>query len=138
MIIDKANTFSAAQAVTTTAASTDIIDLGVSRDLGASEVMFYVGCKEAVTAAGAATVTFALETAETEAFTSPTVLFQTAPTPKDALTAGKAVVRAAVPFGTKRYLRMNYTVGTGPLTAGKFDAGLVLSTQDNRTYKGQL
>ena len=39
-----------------------------------------------------------------------------------------------IPRGGRRYLRVNYTVGTGPLTAGTFWAGLVKDVQDTATY----
>ena len=47
-----------------------------------------------------------------------------------AMTAGAQLVAIAVPRGVKRYLRVNYTVATGPLTGGTFNAGLVKDVQD--------
>ena len=58
MYIDRQNLFSQDQAVTTSAASTDYIDLGVARDIGNGErPEILVLCTQDVTAAGAATVT---------------------------------------------------------------------------------
>ena len=34
-----------------------------------------------------------------------------------------------IPHQTQRYLRVNYTVATGPLTAGKFNAAIVNKAQ---------
>eukprot|EP01036_Dinobryon_divergens_P049378 gene49378-66163_t len=54
---DKLNTFGTDQAVTTTAASTDIIDFGAVRDVGNGEPLeLVILCTETVTASGAATV----------------------------------------------------------------------------------
>ncbi|WP_369074563.1 Bbp16 family capsid cement protein, partial [Klebsiella pneumoniae] len=50
------------------------------------------------------------------------------------MAAGKRPVAVAVPRGVRRYLRVNYTVGTGPLTAGTFWAGLVKDVQDTSYY----
>ena len=61
MMYDKLNTFGTDQAVTTTAASTDIIDFGAVRDVGNGEPLeLVILCTETVTASGAATVTFTL------------------------------------------------------------------------------
>jgi hypothetical protein len=42
------------------------------------------------------------------------------------LTLGARPVQIRVPRGAERYLRLTYTVATGPFTAGKVIAGLVL------------
>ncbi len=39
-----------------------------------------------------------------------------------------------VPLDAERYLRTNYTVATGPLTAGKFTAFLAHDRQASRAY----
>ena len=54
--------------------------------------------------------------------------------PKASLTAGTQVLRVSVPYGTERYLRLYFTVGTGPLTAGKFTSGLIPQRQANIAY----
>ncbi len=51
-----------------------------------------------------------------------------------ALTAGKRIVSQKVPQGVLRYLRLNYTVGTGPLTAGAFTSGINLDVDGNNKY----
>lgn len=137
MILDKLNTFSDAQAVTTTAASTNVIDLGplthgnTIRDIGAGEpVYLYVSVGAAATAGGAATVSIAFQTDTAENFGTAVTLF-TSPTFALAdMAAGAQLIRIAVPRGVKRYLRLNYTVGTGPLLTGTFNAGLVKDIQD--------
>ncbi len=139
MITDKLNTFSAAQAVTATAASTDVIDLGplthgnTRRDIGAGEPMhFVVTALTTATAAGAATVNFQLQTSDDNS--TWVTLYDSGSVALADLTAGKQPVAAAVPRGVRRYLRANYVVGTGPLTAGSFFAGLVKDVQDTGYY----
>lgn len=135
MMYDKLNTFGTDQAVTTTAASTDIIDLGAARDMGNGEPLELVILVTAsVTAAGAATVTFTLETDDNAGFSSPVVLASSGAIGKAALTLGTEVLRVKVPLDAERYLRTNYTVATGPLTAGTFTAFLAHDRQASRAY----
>lgn len=125
MIIDKFMQVSNEQAVTTTAPSTDVIDTGVAdRAIGDdTDLKLAITVDEAVTAAGAATVTFALQdSADNVTFAD---VIATAAIGKAALPAGTKIVRD-LPSGLRRYLRVNYTVATGPLTAGKFSAQIVL------------
>ena len=135
MMYDKLNTFGTEQAVTTTAASTDIVDLGAARDTGNGEPLeLVILVTETVTAAGAATVTFTLETDDNAGFSSTFVLASSGAMAKAALTAGTEVLRVKVPLDAERYLRTNYTVATGPLTAGKFTAFLAHDRQASRAY----
>ena len=69
MYIDRQNLFGQDQAVTTSAASTDHIDLGAARDIGNGQPLeILVLCTEAVTASGAATVTVALQSDDNSSF----------------------------------------------------------------------
>lgn len=139
MITDKLNTFSAGQDVTATAASTDVIDLGplsggnTRRDIGAGEPIYLVvAMLIAAAAAGAATTTIQFQTSDDNS--TWVTLYELTSLPLSALTAGARPVQVAVPRGVRRYLRMNYVIGTGPLTAGRFWAGLVKDVQDKITY----
>lgn len=135
MMYDKLNTFGTDQTVTTTAASTDIIDLGAARDMGNGEPLeLVILVTETVTASGAATVTFTLETDDNAGFSSTFVLASSSAIGKAALTAGTEVLRVKVPLDAERYLRTNYTVATGPLTAGKFTAFLAHDRQASKAY----
>jgi hypothetical protein len=135
MMYDKLNTFGTEQAVTASAASTDIIDLGATRDIGNGEALeLVILCTEAATASGSATVTFSLETDDNSGFSSAATLAGTAAIGKASLTVGTEVLRVKVPFGVERYLRVYYTVATGPLTAGKFTAFLADDRQANTAY----
>jgi hypothetical protein len=65
-------------------------------------------------------VTFALQdSADNSSFAD---IFTTGAIGKATLVAGYIVFTIAIPPTHRRYLRINYTVATGPLTAGKFDA----------------
>jgi hypothetical protein len=135
MYIDRQNLFGQNQALTTSAASTDYIDLGAARDIGNGQALeILVLCTEAVTAAGAATVTVALQSDDNPSFSSPANLVLSDAIPKASLVAGTQVLRVSVPYGTERYLRLFFTVGTGPLTAGKFTSGLIPQRQANVAY----
>jgi hypothetical protein len=146
MILDAFNQFSDAQAVTATAISTNVIDLaplgnGVGtntvRDIGAGEDIYLVVLtKETATAAGAATLNVTLESDDNAGLTSPTVHFSTGPLALAAFgPAGAQVAAVKLPNGNyERYLGVRYTVGTGPLTAGKFDAFLTKDVQSYRPY----
>jgi hypothetical protein len=148
-IIDAQNLFSDAQAVTATAISTNVIDtspLGANtgRDLGAGNPLYLViVVGTAATAAGAATVTFSLESDSTaDLATSATVHFTTAAIPKASLTAGAVVAAIALPVGPtanyEKFLGVRYTVATGPLTAGTFTAMLLHSTDTFRAYQDAI
>jgi hypothetical protein len=138
MIIDSQNNFSSAQAVTATAVSANTIDLSQARDVGTGETLYVVVTVDTtVTAAGAATVNFQIISSASAALTSPTILSQTDAIGKAELPAGRRpivlelppTILVAQPIG-QRYLGLQYTVGTGPLTAGAFTANLVKDTQD--------
>lgn len=138
MMTDALLQLSAAQAVTASAVSTNTIDLSVVRDVGPGNTLFAVITVDvAATAAGAATVNFQVISSAAAALTSPTVLVQTDALAKTELTAGRrpiyvgipASVLAALPIG-QRYIGVQYTVGTGPLTAGSFSAAITNSMVD--------
>jgi hypothetical protein len=121
-MIDSKLVMSDKQAVTASAASTNVIDFGVANPGVADGKPVYVECTvdEAVTADGAGTVTFAVQdSADDSSFAN---IYTTAAIGKATLVKGYKVFRIALPAGTRRYVRCNYTVATGPLTAGKFTA----------------
>ena len=129
MFIDKNLQVSNEQAVTASAASTDVIDFGqASPDVGISDLYAVITTDEAATASGAATVTFSVQdSADNSTFADVAV---TAAIGKATLVAGYQHV---IPLPTKlrRYCRLYYTVATGPLTAGKFSAQVVAGFQQN-------
>ncbi|CAA2140457.1 Bbp16 family capsid cement protein [Hyphomicrobium sp. ghe19] len=133
MILDNQTLFSDAQAITASAASTNIIDLGpiavgVVRDIGKGvKIPVLLQVVEAFAAAGAGTLTFALEVDDNSSFSSPKVVATTPAIGKAALVPGYQVNLDYIPRGTdEKFMRLNYTVATGPMTAGKVTAGVML------------
>ena len=134
MILDKQLQMSAAQAVTDSAASTNVIDMGkyTSGDTGNSDDLFVlIKVNTAAQASGSATVTFAVQHDDDEAFGTVATLWTSAAIGKATLVGNYSVVRLKLPLDLKRYLRVYYTVATGPLTAGKFDAFVVRQVQNS-------
>lgn len=130
MFIDKALQVSNEQAVTVSAASTDSIDFGQANpNVGLDDRSnMVITVDESAAATGAATVTFSVQdSADNATFADVAV---TAAIGKASLAAGQQVV---IPMPTKlrRYCRVYYTIGTGPLTAGKFSAQIVTGIQQN-------
>lgn len=130
MIIDKALQVSDDQAVTATAESTDVIDFGQATPNSgmAGMLSMVVTVGEAAAATGAATVTFSVQdSADNSSFAD---VVSSAAIGKAALPLGAQVV-IPMPVAHRRYVRLNYTVGTGPLTTGKFSAQVVTGIQQN-------
>ncbi|EAA5679595.1 hypothetical protein D6R12_09710 [Salmonella enterica subsp. enterica serovar Weltevreden] len=137
MILDKLLMFSEKQAVTVSAASTDVIDLGpidgTRRDIGVGYPLeFWATVDTTATAAGAATLNAQLQTSPDNS--TWTTIYDSGALALAALTAGTRLFSAKVPAGVQRYLRVNYTVGTGPLTAGAFTSGINLDVDNNSPY----
>ena len=134
MILDKQNLFSDDQAITVTANSTNVIDLGAADKGPGTPLEIYIQATEAFTAAGAATLTVSLTTDDNASMSSATTLYTSAAIGKADLVAGYVVPIRALPTGAEQYLRLTYTVATGPMTAGKITAGIVLDRQENVNF----
>jgi len=130
MIIDKLLQVSDDQAVTATAASTNVIDFGQKNpNTGLTDLLkMVITVGESATADGAATVTFAIQdSADNSSFAD---VATSGAIGKADLAAGAQII-IPMPINHRRYVRVNYTVATGPLTAGKFSAQVVTGIQDN-------
>lgn len=136
MLTDANLTLSASQAVTASAVSANTIDLGVARDIGAGEELnIYVNVEVGATASGAATVNFQVITSAAANLGSPTIIGQTDAIPKASLVAGTTfaipIPRSFINKLGQRYLGLQYTVTTGPLTTGTFSAGVIIDAPDS-------
>lgn len=138
MIFDQQTLLSDAQAVTATAASTNVLDLGpiktgIVRDIGkGKQIPLLVQVVEAFAAAGAATLTVSLQVDDNEAFASAKTVWTSPALALADLKPGFVVVPEYIPRGTnERYMRLNYAVATGPMTAGKITAGVTMGNQSN-------
>lgn len=127
MILDTTNLFSDDQAITATAASTNIIDLGSSRGDISKGVAIPLLVRVTEAFNNLTNLAIAIQTDSVEAFSSPkTVVTQTILLAD--LVAGSDIAVNYIPNGTdEQYLRVYYTVtGTAP-TTGKITAGVVMA-----------
>jgi len=132
MYIDNSLVFSDAQAVTASAASTNSLDTSTAlRNIGNGQPIYAVVFVHTTVAAsgGASNVTFALQdSADNSSFAD---VLKGPAIAKATLVAGYRAFVVPLPPKLRRYLRINYTVDTNDLTAGKFNAFLTLDLDDN-------
>lgn len=131
MLEDLQNTFSTAQSLTTTAASTNTIDLGVAENIGVGETIMLVMIISTAFAGASQTMTPSLQTAIDTAFTSP-VTVRTYDTFAALTPAQTKRVYKLEPYNDVglylRYIRLMYTVAT-TLTGGAINAFLTKDAQ---------
>lgn len=142
MIFDAQTKFSAAQAVTATAVSTNVIDLGaagipyggsvaLTRDFGVTDKI-PLAIQVVANFATLTSLTVSVETDDNEAFSSATTVATTPAIPVAQLVAGYQFTIDDIPFRTReRYVRLRYTVGGSNATAGAITAGVVTALQRN-------
>lgn len=132
MIFDSTNKFSTDQAIVATAASTNVIDLGVTgRNIGIGEsVPVYIEVTEDFNNLTSLQVT--LQTDDSEDFSGAVNVIQTAPILLASLVSGYVFNLNILTAGIEgRYMRLNYTVaGTAP-TTGQITAGVTAGNQAN-------
>lgn len=145
MILDSQLVLSDSQAVTSTAISANVYDTNViggpntTQDIGAGEPLYLVvSTVVAATDTGSdATLTITLESDSAATLaSSPVVHFSTGAIAfANFATAGTRLLAIRLPNANyKRYLGIRYTVASGPLTAGQFDAYLTHDLQANIGY----
>lgn len=141
MLIDKQNQFSADTGDTPTSTgnnpSTNIIDLGVARDIGgatADNLMLLAQVTAAFTSGGSATLQVQYQGSNDAS--SWTTIAQTDVLALAALTAGTKFLAGELisPNTLYRYHRLNYLIGTAAMTAGTIRAGFVPSLDVQASY----
>lgn len=140
MIFDLSNLFSDAQAITATAASTNVIGLGpkasgVARDIGKGKpIPLLIQVVEAFdSVADDETLEIAVELDSTTTFTPDKSIVIGRIANADLKKVGYQLPVQFVPDGVNmEFMRLKYTVaGSGNFTAGKITAGIVMGRQTN-------
>lgn len=147
MIGDLELVFSKEQAITASAESTNVVDLGplggspsvnTLRDIGAGEpgLWLVITVTTAFTDASSdSTVTPKLQTDTDEAFGS-AVDLRTFDTLAALTAAGTQKIYRLEPAAYERYIRLYYTVANGNLSTGKITAEIVRDVRAYRAYRG--
>lgn len=142
MIFDRAETFSNAQAITATTASTNVIDTGqpgqvylaataLARDLGKG-VSVPLAIRVVQNFNNLTSLQISYQVATDAAFTTPVTIIQSPAYTLAQLNGGAFINPDRVPSGANlRYHRLLYTVtGTAP-TLGQITAGFTMADQTN-------
>ena len=135
MITDKLLRVSEDQAVTSTAYSTNTIDLSVARDVGEGTAL-YMNFALTEAFANGTNITFEVVTSANANLSSHDVIGSSATIATAALTLGKNIVVRINPDIAgkgKRYLGARYVV-TGTMNAGKVTADVVETIGDGQKY----
>jgi len=135
MITDKLLRVSTDQALTTTAVSTDTIDLSIARDMGEGRQLFM---NFAVTAAltGGTSVKFEVISSASANLSSPTVIGSTDAVVTASLVAGyntAVSINPQIASKGQRYLGARYTI-SGTYSAGTVTADVVINIQDGQKF----
>lgn len=139
MILDKLLQFSSAQAPTTgTTVSTNVIDLGVGRNIGVSPgIRARASVNTTFTSGGAGTLQAILQgSADNSTFytMAASEVYALAALVQGAVLLDVEVPNNAGSRAPPRYLRMAYVIATADMTAGAIDAQLSLDTPGNHAY----
>lgn len=126
MILDEQALFSDEQAVTASAASTNVVK--TNGDIGkGTPVELLVQVTEDF--ATLTSLTVGVQTSDTENFSSVTTLTQSSAVAAASLVKGYRFPLNFLPTGIKKYLRLYYTVTGSNATAGKITAGIVAGNE---------
>jgi len=140
MLLDSQLAFDpAGSAVTVTRVSTNVLDMSVARDMGIGdgypEPTITVVTDGLFAAAGAGTLTMSIQGSADNV-----TWYDIALSPAYSIAqlntqlVFKLKLPGAAPNVTPRYYRMNYTVGTGPFTAGSLQSYLNIGRDDLINY----
>jgi hypothetical protein len=140
MILDSQLLFDANVEHLTTEASDDYIDIGVARDMGVGENLFFFSVVKTAFTDGASNSTMALtiEKDSDSAFGS-VATAQTIGTFAALSAIGTRLLARLQPEAVNsRYLRTKYTVANGDLSTGKFTTGLAHNIQAWTAYADNI
>lgn len=139
MILDNFLLFDNNSAITTGGPSGNVLDLLNARDIAIGyPLLVLVQPVQTFTAGGAATLQVQFQgSADNVSFTT---YVESLAQPLASLAIGKRpfaihVPRPAPADPLPRYLRLNYVVGTGPMTAGRVTSGILLDRDDQIYYR---
>jgi len=137
MYIDSQETFSEGQSLisaTGDVVSTNIYDTGANADVGIGEPLFLIARIGTAVVGAGSTTQVVLQTDDNSAFSSPKEFPLTGAQAPAALTANTFAVKARLPIGLERYLRVVYRIAGAAVTAGTVDAYIVKDVQANNAY----
>lgn len=139
MILSAQDRFENDTALTVTRVSTNSYDLGVARDLANNEGnLWLIGIVgTAFTAGGSAVLSCDLIGSAAANLGTPTILQPLATVvPVASLVAGYTIFKVQLQIGvmTQRYFGLNWTVATGPMTAGTLKAYLANNVDAQKIY----
>lgn len=135
MITDSLLRVSEDQALTSTAVSTNTVDLSVARDMGEGTTL-YMNFAVTEALANGTSVTFEVITSASANLGTPTVIGSSAAIVTASLTLGKNIVVTLNPDIAgkgQRYLGARYTIA-GTFNAGKVTADIVETIGDGQKY----
>jgi len=136
MLIDKNTLLASAYAPTSTGTTySDVLDLGVARDIsgGVTDwLKLLVQVVTTFTSGGSATLKVTVETSANNS--SWTILAQSDAVAVALLVAGYKFFENGLPGPTQRYLRVGFVIGTADMTAGAITAALVPSLDVQPAY----
>lgn len=135
MITDSLLRVSEDQALTTTAVSTNTVDLSVARDMGEGTTL-YMNFAITEALANGTSVTFEVITSASANLGTPTVIGSSAAIVTASLTLGKNIVVTLNPDIAgkgQRYLGARYTIA-GTFNAGKVTADIVETIGDGKKF----
>lgn len=142
MILDSQLLFSDGQAVTTSAGSTNVVDLVDPRDIGPGmplKLLAVVGTAFTTDSTNASTLTIEVQGSTNSTTSNFTTIARSAALGVASLGAQSKLFPIdwpALPSGVAlpRYIRLLYTVATAAFAGGTITAGLVLDRDDQRIY----
>jgi hypothetical protein len=139
MILDYLTVLDNALALTTSAASANIIDTGAAGDalLAGPGAMVQFLIDTTITSSQSISVTFDLQTATNSAFSNPVTLVSSGAISRATLVTGNVPYQAVIHPGCLRYLRAYYT-SNGTIQAGNVDCRIVTGGDTDVTIDKQL